>query len=261
MVIAVALGSKCRRLWFLAGTALLRDQLSEPRNYVAIVSAIASGYTRITEIALMAGLESTNVSRYLNMLQHLGIVERQVPATEQRPEQSKNGRYRITDPYLRYYYRFIAPNRTSLERGLTQQAWANIEQHLAEFVGTFGFEELCREWVLRQGDAGKLPFVPRRVGSFWKRKGPQIDVVAINEDEHAILLGECKWREKSLGRGVATALLKKTELVVPEPMAQWKVYYAFFSKATFTDEARRELEGKKTLWVGLGELERGLKAD
>lgn len=241
--------------------ALLRDQLSEPRNYVAIVSAIAAGYRRITEIALMAGLEHTNVSRYLNTLQHLGIIERQVPATEHHAEQSKNGRYRITDPYLRYYYRFIAPNRTSLERGLTQQAWANIKQHLAEFVGAFGFEELCREWVLRQGDAGKLPFVPRRIGSFWKRKGPQIDVVAINEDEHAILLGECKWRDETLGRGIVKALLEKTELVVPEPTAHWKVYYAFFSKSKFTEEARRELEGKNTLWIDLEVLDRGLKED
>lgn len=238
--------------------ALLRDQLSEPRNYVAIVSAIAAGYTRITEIALMAGLEHTNVSRYLNTLQHLGIVERQVPATEHRPEQSKNGRYRITDPYLRYYYRFIAPNRTSLERGLTQQAWANVKQHLAEFVGAFGFEELCREWVLRQGDAGKLPFPPRRIGAFWKRKGPQIDVVAVNQDEHAILLGECKWRDEILGRGIAKALLEKTELVVPEPMDKWNVYYAFFSKSGFTEEARREMNGKHTLWIGLEELEQGL---
>lgn len=235
--------------------ALLRDQLSEPRNYVAIVSAIASGYTRITEIALMAGLEHTNVSRYLGTLQHLGIVERQVPATEHRPELSKNGHYRITDPYLRYYYRFIAPNRTSLERGLTQQAWANIKQHLAEFVGTFAFEELCREWVLRQGDAGHLPFVPRRVGAFWKRKGPQVDVVAINNDEHAILLGECKWRNEAVGRGIVKALVDKTEIVVPEPLAEWTVYYAFFSKSGFSEEARREMADKNALWVDLNELD------
>jgi len=65
----------------------------------------------------------------------------------------------IVDQYLRFYYRYIAPARSNLERGLVQQAWQNIQKHLPEFVGTFVFEELCREWVLQQGDAGHLPFV------------------------------------------------------------------------------------------------------
>lgn len=56
--------------------ALLRDQLNEPRNYVAIVEAIAAGFTRSNEIAKMAGLEPSNVSKYLGVLQRLGIVDR-----------------------------------------------------------------------------------------------------------------------------------------------------------------------------------------
>lgn len=241
--------------------ALLRDQLSEPRNYVAIIEAIAAGYTRLTEISLMAGLEHTNVSRYLGTLQRLGIVERQVPATIHRPAQSKQGRYQISDPYLRYYYRFIATNRTTLERGLTQQAWANIEHHLPEFIGTYAFEELSREWVLRQGDAGKLPFVPRRVGAHWGGKGPQVDVVAINEDAHAILLGECKWQSETVGRGIVKALVEKAPKVVPGAFDQWTVYYAFFSKSGFTDEARGEMTGKKTFWVDLDDLDRALRTE
>ena len=43
---------------------------------------------------------------------------------------------------------------------------------------------------MRQGDAGKLPFVPRRVGSFGGQGKPQMEVMAINEDDHAILLGK-----------------------------------------------------------------------
>lgn len=241
--------------------ALLRDQLSEPRNYVAIIEAIAAGYTRLTEIALMAGLEHTNVSRYLSTLQRLGIVERQVPAIIHRPEQSKQGRYQISDPYLRYYYRFIAPNRTTLERGFTQQAWANIKQHLSEFIGTYAFEELCREWVLRQGDAGKLPFVPRRIGAHWGGKGPQVDVVAINEDAHAILLGECKWQEETVGRGTVRALVEKAQKIVPGSMDRWTVYYAFFSKSGFTEEARREMASKKTFWIDLHDLDRTLRQE
>lgn len=241
-----------------AGT-LLRDQLSEPRNYVAIIENIVAGYTRLSEIAKMGDMNSSNESQYLATLQQLGIVTRDVPATITRPDQSKQGRYRIADAYLRYYYRFLAPARTKLEQGYTKQVWATIRQHLEEYVGTFGFEELCREWVLRQGDAGRLPFVPRRVGSFWKRPGPQVDVVAVNEDDHAILLGECKWTTESIGRAVVLGLMEKTQAVVQGPLEDWKIYYAFFSRSGFTDEAKRAAGSAGCLWIYLEQLDRVLR--
>jgi len=239
--------------------ALLRDQLGEPRNYAAIVEAIASGFIRMTEIATMAGLQQSNVTKYLDVLQHLGIVERKVPATVSRPQQSKQGRYRITDHYLRFYYRFIAPSRTSLARGLIQQAWENLQKHLPEFVGTYIFEELCREWVMRQGDTGKLPFVPRRVGSFWGQGKPQIDVMAINEDDHAILLGECKWTAEPIRKRIVEDFLGRARQVIPEPAEKWKVSYALFSKSGFTDEARQAAKGVKCLWVSLSQIDANLR--
>jgi uncharacterized protein len=238
--------------------ALLRDQLSEPRNYVAIVEAIATGFTRITEIATMAGLPHSSVGKYLSVLQHLGIVERIVPATVHRPDESKQGHYRIVDHYLRFYYRFLASARTNLERGLSAQVWANMQQHLAEFIGTYTFEELCREWVLRQADAGHLPFIPRRVGAAWGRKTFLVDVVAINDDEHAILLGECKWTAGALGRSVVRGLMEKTAAVLPEGVEGWKVYYVFFSKEGFTAEAKKEATDIPTFWVDLPALDLGL---
>ncbi len=242
-----------------AGT-MLRDQLGEPRNYAAVIEAIASGFTRMTEIAGMAGLPHSGVGKYLGVLQRLGIVARDVPATVRRPEQSKKGRYRITDHYLRFYYRFIAPQRNNLELGLTQQAWQNIREHLPEFVGAHVFEELCREWVLRQGDAGRLPLAPRRVGAFWGGGKPQIDVVAVNEDDHAILLGECRWTAEPMREPDVGEFLKRAEQVVPSPAEEWRVTYALFSRSGFTDEARRAAAGYACLCLSLDEIDADLRA-
>lgn len=243
--------------------ALLRDQLGEPRNYAAVVEAIAAGFTRSSEIATMAGLQQSNVAKYLGVLQHLGIVARQVPATVKRPERSKQGRYRIVDHYLRFYYRFIAPARTNLERGLIEQTWQTIGQHLPAFVGAYVFEELCQEWVLRRGDMGQLPFVPRRVGSFWGARMPQtrgersrtIDVLAINEDEHAILLGECKWLAEPVRRGVVTDFLTRAQKAIPAPTERWNVTYAFFSRSGFTEEAKAAAVDQQCLWISLEQLD------
>ena len=239
--------------------ALLRDQLGEPRNYVAIVDAIASGFTRNTEIAAMSGLQPSNVGKYLDVLQHLGIVEREVPATVSRPEQSKQGRYRIVDHYLRFYYRYIAPARSNLERGLVQQAWQNIQKHLPEFVGTYVFEEVCREWVLRQGDAGQLPFVPRRVGSFWGTRKPQIGVVAINEEEHAMLVGECKWTAEPIRKSVVEYFFRQADEIIPAPAENWRVTYALFGRKGFTAEARAAAGKRSCLWINLERIDADLR--
>ncbi|MCB0032318.1 MAG: ATP-binding protein [Anaerolineales bacterium] len=96
---------------------LLHEQLDDPRNYIAVLEAIAAGYHRLTEIATMAGLERSNISKYLTVLRELGYVERLVPATVRRPEKSRQGRYVIVDPYLRFYYRFLARHRGAIEQG------------------------------------------------------------------------------------------------------------------------------------------------
>ena len=239
--------------------ALLRDQLDEPRNYVAVVSAIAAGYVRVTEIAKMAGLSDTTTAKYLTVLQNLGIVERQVPATVSRPEHSKSGRYQIVDHYLRFYYRFIAPARTLLERGMTEQVWANLRQHLPEFIGKYVFEELCREWVLRQADAGNLSFVPRRVGAYWAKGEPEIDIVAINEDEHQILLGECKWTKAPVDKAVAARFLSQAQRMMPHASDEkWQVTYVIFGKSGFTGEAQRA-SGTIVQWVALQQIDSDLR--
>jgi AAA+ ATPase superfamily predicted ATPase len=175
------------------------------------------------------------------------------------PDQSKQGRYRIVDHYLRFYYRYIAPARSNLERGLVQQAWQTIQQHLPEFVGTYVFEELCREWVLQQGDAGQLPFVPRRVGSFWGTRKPQIDVVAINEDDHAILVGECKWTAEPIRKGVVEYFFKQADEIIPDPADKWRVTYALFSRSGFTSEARAAAGKRACLWINLDRIDADLR--
>ncbi len=66
---------------------LLHKQLDEPRNYMAIIEAIAAGYHTLSNIAKMAGIVRSNIVKYLGVLRQLGYVERIVPATVRRPQQ------------------------------------------------------------------------------------------------------------------------------------------------------------------------------
>ena len=232
---------------------LLREQLSEPGNYIAILEAIASGFHRLSEIATMAGIARTNISKYLGVLQELGYVERQVPATVRRPEKSRQGRYVITDAYLRFYFRFIKPYLADIARGRTRQAVSLLHDHLLDFIGTHTFEELCRAWVDDMAEMDQLPFLPAHTGSFWSRQA-QVDVVAINWRTKNILLGECKWGQKPVGRDVIQALVNKTDKVLPGSVT-WQVHYAFFARQGFTDAAQQLAAEHNALLITLSQIE------
>jgi hypothetical protein len=126
---------------------------------------------------------------------------------------------------------------------------------MVDFIGSHTFEELCREWVSAEGDAGRLPFVPERVGSFWSATA-QVDVVAVNWMEKEILLGDAKWSHDPAGRRIVTELVDKAPRVVPEE--DWTVRYDVFARAGFTVPARAAAEEHGVLLVDLERLDRDL---
>lgn len=215
---------------------LLREQLSDPRNYMAIIETIAAGYHRLTEIAKMAGMPTNHVTKYLTVLRELGYVQRVVPATIRYPERSKQGRYVISDPYLRFYYRFLQPHLGEIEYGRVRQVVDYLETHLIDYIGAYTFEELCREWIHIKVDLDEFPFLPERVGSFWSRQA-QVDVVAVNWRTKDIMLGECKWGRQTQGRKVVDTLINRTAKVVPKE-GDWTVRYVFFTRTPLTVPAQ-----------------------
>jgi hypothetical protein len=136
--------------------------------------------------------------------------------------------------------RFIAPDQDELAYR-PELLLPRIREGLRAFVGLSAFEELSRQWVTEQGRAGKLPLAIQEVGSHWSRS-VQVDVVAVNWAERAILLGECKWGTDAVDRAIVRELLEaKTPKVLrdlPEGGAGWKIQYAFFARAGFTEAAR-----------------------
>jgi len=217
---------------------LLHSELRQPRNYFAILQAIAHGNTRPNAIAQASGVGDVRVvSKYLSVLQDLRLVEKEVPVTEAKPHKSRKGIYRLGDNFLRFWFRFVAPHRSELAQGEGKAVWqSRIAPYLAEFTGQI-FEQIWRQQVWEKAAAGDLPFVPRRVGAWWT-SAHEIDLVALNQDERALLLGECKWRNRPVGSNILANLQRKS-LVLEKHFQPEKVYYALCSKVGFTDELRR----------------------
>lgn len=214
---------------------LLMEELREPRNYFSILRAIAEGNTRLNEIAQSAKVgEGPTTARYLDILREMRVVKRAVPASEPRPERSKKGLYQITDPFLRFWFRYVHPYRASLEQGLADTIMKQrVRPDFDHFVAP-AFEELAREYVARLARAQKLPFLPERIGGWWTRLD-EIDVMAVSDADGAMLVAECKWSVNRVGLDVLVDLKRKARVLTAS--GRWpNVSYALFAKAGFTPD-------------------------
>ncbi|MCC7163895.1 MAG: ATP-binding protein [Anaerolineae bacterium] len=242
---------------------LLYDEVREPRMYRAVLQAIGNGAHTLDEIANAALIGKTHLSSYLARLQELGFVERRLPVTIPPSKQFKSrmGRYHLTDAFLRFYFRFIAPQRAEL--GFQPDAvLAMIKQHLRGFVGNTAFEQLSRLWLARQSQQKQLSFSVQHIGSHWSREA-QVDVVGINWQEKEILLGECRWGKDVVSRETVVELIEtKTPRVLralPDAGKSWTVHFGFFSRGGLTPAALAVAHEHQAVLVDLAQLDRDLR--
>jgi len=233
---------------------LLQDFITDQHNYVGIMRAITSGSRTQNAISDRTGLPKGHVSKYLSVLRDTGFVERQVPVTES--EKSRRGRYFVTDPYLRFYYRFMATHQAQLALGVQQQTMRIIEKELPPFIEENTWRELSREWVLTASAYGDLPFEIETAGGEWKRNHT-FDVVGINKTTQTLLLGSSLWRPEAADPNVIQNLITTTRYVVPKE-GQWSVFYMGFSAGGWADgitpsiERMIEREGEGKNWKSVG---------
>ncbi len=213
---------------------LLQDFISDTHNYIAILTAIANGARTPKEISAVSGLPNVHIPKYLSVMAEAGFVERRIPVTEEL--YSRMGRHHITDPYLRFYFRFLSERQEQLVMGVQNQALAEITRHLNDFIGMHTWEELCREWTLRAGARGVLPYLPDKVGSTWNNTA-QVDVAGINSMERTLLLGECKWLQSPVDRRPLAELVEQRAAQVIPKKGRWRVYFLGFSRSGWSSSA------------------------
>ncbi len=175
-----------------------RQEVREPSTYIAILSAIAHGYTRPSEVASIAGVTSKSISRYIELLEHLDIVERIRSLGRRRGEV----RLEIVDPYFFFWFRFVKPRFSLLEQGYTYEVLEEVKKsydtYVASVVEMLVRRELIHEIIARGLVEGELGVV----GKWWYR-GEEIDVVV--QGTTRTVFAEVKWSDLSLREAMSIA--------------------------------------------------------
>ncbi len=210
-------------------TNLLKQEVREPAIYTAIITAIATGASRMSEISTKVG-EDTNVcTSYIKNLMNLGIVQKETPYGEKN---SRKSIYYIEDNMFRFWYRFVLENNSIIVRGAADRVYKRIEPYLSNYMGKV-FEDICTQYLWKLLLDGKCPVEFNSLGRWWgtdpvERKQTEIDIMG-EQDKDTALFGECKWTNEKVDLGVLETLVKRSRL-----FSYTNVHYYLFSKSGFT---------------------------
>lgn len=208
---------------------LLKQEVREPAIYTAIITAIATGASRMSEISNKVG-ENTNVcSIYMKSLINLGIVQKEIPYGETA---SRKSIYSIEDNMFRFWYRFVSENNSVIARGASDLVYKRIEPQLSDYMGKV-FEEICKQYLWKRLLAGTLPIEFTSLGRWWgnnpmEKSQAEIDIMG-EQDKNTALFGECKWTNEKVDVGVLKTLIKRSEI-----FSYKNSYYYLFAKTGFT---------------------------
>jgi len=163
----------------------------------AVLSAIGSGERTFTNIARAAGgIAHTTLTRAVEVLVRKRMVAAELPIST---IPSKDRRYRVTDPYLRFWLTFIGPHLAEIERLRGDITLERIRANWTSWRGR-AVEPLLRESLARLLPDDLLPSAPA-IGSYWNRSNSiEIDVVGADREPVAkrlLFFGSIKWLERS----------------------------------------------------------------
>jgi hypothetical protein len=112
---------------------------------------------------------------------------------------SKDRRYRVTDPHMRFWLRFLAGYTEEIERGRGDLTLARIRQGWSSWRGR-AVEPLIREALARLVPDGRLPGAGA-IGGYWTRtNNVEIDLVGADRGPLAnelLFVGSVKWLDRA----------------------------------------------------------------
>lgn len=181
----------------------IASEISKMTNANEVFGALAKGYSKYRDL-----LDQSHVSSgpamvdVLDKLMAMELVQKQAPIND--PENKRKSGYRIVDPLSLFYYRYVF-------RNLSQRAFFDpdvfFDRYIARdfeenYVPHF-FEEVCRQYLIRQNRAGNIDVPFDEIGRYWyddpaNHANGEFDIVT--RDPQGFIFYEAKFRKTPVGQ-------------------------------------------------------------
>ena len=207
---------------------LLKQEVREPAIYNAVITAIATGSSKMNEISNKIDEDTSVCATYIRNLITLGIVKKESPYGE---KSTRKTIYSIEDNMFRFWYRFVPENISVISRGAVDLAYNRIAPELSSYMGGV-FEDICKQYLWKLLLEGKCAVNFTDLGRWWganpkTKSQEEIDIMGADKD--TVLLAECKWTNEKVDLGVLETLVERSTL-----FSYKKTHFYLFAKTGFT---------------------------
>ncbi len=221
---------------------LLTQEFTDTTLVNNVIEQVASGENSLNIIASKIREKDTTVLYSLEKLMDIGLVEKKKCITEEKNK--KKTQYVIKDHMFKFWYEFIPKAISVIEMGQGELYYEKaVKPKLHEFMGSV-FEEMCRFYTLEQGIKGVFGSFLTETGTWWGveqlrddegkwyQQATDIDVVGISTIDNTAVIGECKFKNEKIDKGIYETLISRSRLI----SGKYNITkYLLFSLSGFTD--------------------------
>ncbi|MBI4162740.1 MAG: ATP-binding protein [Candidatus Aenigmarchaeota archaeon] len=217
---------------------ILKQEFGKRKSlFYSILYAIASGKTKINEIASAVGMKESSISRHMNdLVQHFEFVKKESTVFNE----NKKTIYKINHPLIEFWFRYIYKTYSEYAIGQAENIKSFMASDINSFIGR-RFEAIASEFLTLQEN---LPLSPSKIGPWWGhhrvegiRKEIEIDIVCLDENKKEAMFVECKW----------SALKEKEALRILEELKEKSKHVEWKRKKEYFCIIAKKINGKEAL--------------
>lgn len=218
----------------------LNSEISKMTNANEVFAALAQNYSRYSDIIAQSHVSSgPTLADVLDRLIRMDVVERIAPINDERNK--KKAGYYITDNLSLFYYRYIFRYSSQLKI-MDEDVFYDkyIHKDFEEWFVPHRFEEICKQYLIRQNRMGKMEPVIEKIGKYYyddpkNHTNGEFDVVTYDEKGYAFY--EVKFRQKALSAAMIQEEIKQVQKTGLECYK-----YVFIARAGFEAEETDEVK-------------------
>ncbi len=209
---------------------VITGEKKNPSMYNSIISAVATGHTKNSEIASFTG--SDDVSYPLRVLVGAELLEKRM---------SRKPYYVLNDSMLEFWFRYVNRAASLIEAGRGEAYYlTRVKPCLHDFMGRI-FEKMAKEYLLMHAGIDGIPLISeisdyQATTADDNGQPQQIEIDLAGRCEGKIILaGECKFRNAPFDRGDLNKFLDKIRfLPATDP------WLGIFALGGFTEDVRKD---------------------
>ena len=214
----------------------LNSELSKITNTNEVFATLSKGFTKYSDILSQSHVSSgPTLIDVLDKLIRMEVVAKTAPINDRNNKKKMS--YSICDNLSLFYYRYIFEYLSQMNIMDEEVFYKKyIEKDFEEYYVPHLFENICKQYLIRQNRLGEIEPVLQNIGKYYydnpkNRTNGEFDIVS--EDDNGYIFYEVKFRKKEI-----------TDEMIDEEIAQVNATglncykYVFFSRSGFKYKER-----------------------